>query len=71
MVVEQLRQRDIVDPVVIAAFAQVPRDLFVPAELVDRAYDDAPLPIGNGPPPACRGLTPRTSVPGPCYDAPR
>jgi protein-L-isoaspartate(D-aspartate) O-methyltransferase len=33
---------------VLAAFTAVPRDRFVPAGLVDRAYDDAPLPIGAG-----------------------
>jgi protein-L-isoaspartate(D-aspartate) O-methyltransferase len=48
MVGDQLRRRDIVDPVVLAAFARVPREAFVTEELADQAYDDAPLPIGNG-----------------------
>jgi protein-L-isoaspartate(D-aspartate) O-methyltransferase len=48
MVSDHLRRRDIVDPQVLAAFASVPRDQFVPAELLEHAYDDAPLPIGNG-----------------------
>jgi protein-L-isoaspartate(D-aspartate) O-methyltransferase len=48
MVADQLRRRDIADPRVLAAFGRVPREAFVPAELAGRAYDDAPLPIGNG-----------------------
>jgi protein-L-isoaspartate(D-aspartate) O-methyltransferase len=48
MVAEQLRKRDIVDARVLDAFASVPRDAFVPAALIDRAYDDVPLPIGHG-----------------------
>jgi protein-L-isoaspartate(D-aspartate) O-methyltransferase len=48
MVSDQLRRRDIIDPNVLAAFANVPRDQFVPSELADHAYDDAPLPIGDG-----------------------
>lgn len=48
MVSEHLQRRDIVDPAVLAAFARVPREEFVPAKLVDHAYDDIPLPIGNG-----------------------
>ncbi len=48
MVSDQLRKRDIVDPAVLAAFANVPREVFVPSELVDRAYEDGPLPIGQG-----------------------
>jgi protein-L-isoaspartate(D-aspartate) O-methyltransferase len=48
MVADQLRRRDITDPLVLEAFARVPRDAFVPAELRDHAYDDGPLPIGGG-----------------------
>ncbi len=48
MVADQLRRRDISDPRVLAAFAAVPRDRFVPADLLPRAYDDGPLPIGAG-----------------------
>jgi len=48
MIGEQLMRRDIVDPRVLAAFAGVPREQFVPAELAAQAYDDAPLPIGSG-----------------------
>lgn len=36
------------DPGVLAAMAEVPRHLFVPAGYQDRAYDDRPLPIGFG-----------------------
>jgi len=46
MVARQLRGRDVVDERVLAAMARVPRELFVPAELRGRAYDDAALPIG-------------------------
>jgi protein-L-isoaspartate(D-aspartate) O-methyltransferase len=48
MVVEQLEQRGITDVRVLAAMGEVPRDRFMPAELADHAYDDAPLPIGAG-----------------------
>jgi protein-L-isoaspartate(D-aspartate) O-methyltransferase len=48
MVAEQLVRRGIQDAGVLAAMAQVPREMFVPDELVDRAYDDGPLPIGAG-----------------------
>jgi len=48
MVNDQLRRRDIVDPHVLAAFASVERERFVPGELAASAYDDAPLPIGAG-----------------------
>jgi protein-L-isoaspartate(D-aspartate) O-methyltransferase len=48
MVVRQLVGRDVTDERVLAAMDRVPRELFVPEELRDRAYDDAALPIGNG-----------------------
>jgi protein-L-isoaspartate(D-aspartate) O-methyltransferase len=48
MVADHLRRRDIHDPRVLAAFATVPRERFVPDALSERAYDDAPLPIGEG-----------------------
>jgi protein-L-isoaspartate(D-aspartate) O-methyltransferase len=48
MVQEQLVSRDIKDPRVLAAVTKVPRHLFLDEELWDRAYDDGPLPIGNG-----------------------
>jgi protein-L-isoaspartate(D-aspartate) O-methyltransferase len=48
MVEHQLRLRDVVDERVLDAMARVPRELFVPGELRDRAYDDVALPIGHG-----------------------
>jgi protein-L-isoaspartate(D-aspartate) O-methyltransferase len=46
MVRDQLQARGIDDPRVLAAFLKVPRHLFVPAEAVERAYEDHPIPIG-------------------------
>jgi protein-L-isoaspartate(D-aspartate) O-methyltransferase len=48
MVDEQLRGRDIVDERVLGAMERVPRELFVPGDLRERAFDDAALPIGAG-----------------------
>jgi protein-L-isoaspartate(D-aspartate) O-methyltransferase len=48
MVDRQLRARGIEDERVLAAMERVPRELFVPEEVRDRAYDDAALPIGVG-----------------------
>jgi protein-L-isoaspartate(D-aspartate) O-methyltransferase len=48
MVDVQLRGRDVGDERVLAAMERVPRELFVPEKLRDRAYDDATLPIGAG-----------------------
>jgi protein-L-isoaspartate(D-aspartate) O-methyltransferase len=48
MVERQLRRRHVEDERVLAAMARVPRELFLPDELRDRAYDDAALPIGGG-----------------------
>jgi protein-L-isoaspartate(D-aspartate) O-methyltransferase len=48
MVEQQLRSRDVVDERVLAAMGRVPRELFVPPALRDRAYEDAALPIGAG-----------------------
>ncbi len=48
MVSDQLRRRGISDARVLEAFARVPREAFVPPALADRAYEDGPLPIGNG-----------------------
>ena len=46
MVERQLRSRDINDSRVLEAMGRVPRHLFVPDYLRDRAYADGPLPIG-------------------------
>jgi protein-L-isoaspartate(D-aspartate) O-methyltransferase len=42
-----LRGRDITDPRVLAAMAEVPREQFVPQSHRSQAYNDGPLPIGN------------------------
>ena len=36
------------DPRVMEALKQVPRDAFVPPEMLDQAFDNGPLPIGQG-----------------------
>ena len=46
--VERLRTEGIRDEVVLAAMNAVPRHIFVDEALAIRAYDDAPLPIGQG-----------------------
>ena len=48
MVERQLRRRGIEDERVLAAMAEVPRDLFVPESERRRAYADSALPIGHG-----------------------
>ncbi len=48
MVAQQLERRDIRDPRVLAAMRAVERHRFIPSELADHAYDDGPLPIGDG-----------------------
>ena len=48
MVDLQLAARDIHDPRVLSAFRSVPREAFLPADLAEFAYRDAPLPIASG-----------------------
>jgi len=48
MVEEQIRRRGIERPDVLAAMEAVPRHLFVPESVRDQAYEDHPLPIGEG-----------------------
>jgi protein-L-isoaspartate(D-aspartate) O-methyltransferase len=48
MIEEQLVQRGINDPLVLEAMRRVPRHLFVDASVQEQAYDDHPLPIGEG-----------------------
>lgn len=48
MVQDQLVRRGIADPRVLRAMERVPRELFVPEHLRVEAYDDHPLPIGQG-----------------------
>jgi protein-L-isoaspartate(D-aspartate) O-methyltransferase len=48
MVRDQIAARSIRDARVLEAMRKVPRHLFVPEDLRDRAYTDGPLPIGRG-----------------------
>ena len=48
MVREQLERRGISDPLVLEAMGKVPRHEFVEDALRHRAYEDNPLPIGEG-----------------------
>jgi protein-L-isoaspartate(D-aspartate) O-methyltransferase len=48
MVREQIEARGVRDPRVLAALRAVPRERFVAPALRQRAYDDGPLPIGEG-----------------------
>jgi protein-L-isoaspartate(D-aspartate) O-methyltransferase len=48
MVELQIRDRGVHQPEVLRAMESVPRHLFVPEDLRDQAYGDAPLPIGRG-----------------------
>ena len=48
MVAEDLEARGLSDRRVLAAMSVVPRERFVPQSLAASAYDDRPLPIGEG-----------------------
>ena len=48
MVSEQLAARGIRDLRVLGAMRKVPRERFVDESMRERAYEDAPLPIGFG-----------------------
>ena len=48
MIREDLADRGIDDPRVLAAMGEIPREDFVPAALAADAYADQPLPIGDG-----------------------
>jgi protein-L-isoaspartate(D-aspartate) O-methyltransferase len=48
MIEKQLRRRGVNDSGVLAAMTAVGREEFVPKEFRARAYEDAPLPIGEG-----------------------
>ncbi len=48
MLDSQLRPRGISNPRVLDAMLRVPRHQFVPENLRSQAYEDHPLPIGNG-----------------------
>ena len=48
MVEQQILERGVTDPRVLRAMEVVPRERFVPAARRDQAFDDVPLPIGEG-----------------------
>ncbi len=48
MIEKQLRRRGVRDSRALSAMSAVPREEFVPKEFRQRAYEDAPLPIGEG-----------------------
>ena len=48
MVAYQLRNRDITDSNVLKSMLSIPRHKFVDQRIVESAYDDYPLPIGEG-----------------------
>jgi protein-L-isoaspartate(D-aspartate) O-methyltransferase len=48
MLEHDLRGRDITDPEVLRVMAEIPREEFVPQDHRRSAYDDSPLPLGEG-----------------------
>src|SRR5690349_8337214 len=48
MVATQIEGRGVTDPAVLAAMRSIPRHRFVPESLRPLAYEDGPLPIGDG-----------------------
>ena len=48
MVAAQIEERGVKDPRVLEAMRKIPRHIFVQDALWERAYDDHPLPIGEG-----------------------
>jgi len=48
MVKQQIKNRGINNQPTLKSMSTVPRDKFVPPNLIERAYDDGPLPIGYG-----------------------
>jgi protein-L-isoaspartate(D-aspartate) O-methyltransferase len=48
MVTQQIEKRGIVNQSTINSMKKVPRHKFVPPNIIERAYDDGPLPIGYG-----------------------
>lgn len=48
MVEHDIKARGVKDPVVLSVMGAVPRHLFVAEAYQDKAYDDHPLPIGEG-----------------------
>ncbi len=48
MVDQQIRTWEVLDPRVLDAMSSVPREAFVPAQYLELAFADAPIPIGFG-----------------------
>lgn len=48
MVSEQLQRRGVKDPATLKSMLEVPRERFVPPTIRSMAYEDGPLPIGEG-----------------------
>lgn len=48
MVRDQIEARGVTDPEVLRAMRKVPRHLFVEEALIPQAYEDHPLPLGEG-----------------------
>lgn len=48
MVERQIAARGITDETILAAFREVPRETFVEPDMEEFAYEDGPLPIGEG-----------------------
>jgi protein-L-isoaspartate(D-aspartate) O-methyltransferase len=48
MLSHDLKGRDITDPRVLEAMAGIPREVFIPLQYQNNAYEDNPLPIGMG-----------------------
>ena len=48
MVERDISDRGVEDPLVLSAMLAVPREEFVPNDYRDQAYNDYPLPIGEG-----------------------
>jgi protein-L-isoaspartate(D-aspartate) O-methyltransferase len=47
MIENHLKLRGVKDPLVLRAMEEVPREMFLPPELAQLAYNDSPLPIGE------------------------
>lgn len=48
MIDNQIKERGITNPLILAALQKVERHRFVPESYRDQAYEDHPLPIGDG-----------------------
>lgn len=48
MVQHHIAQRRVLDPLVLDAMSTIPREIFLPEDLREFAYEDAPLPIAEG-----------------------